>query len=108
MVEKLLAHPHWLVMLCIASVILSCELFDRVYSKATGRPHVLQLGRRILAVLSVILVALSYVTVFALTAIGMKLFGKSSLPEPKKDASDSYWSDREKIDPSLDYLKRQF
>lgn len=53
------------------------------------------------------LFAILYVVVFAPLAIFMKLRGKRFLPQFKGDESTFYFT-KDKIEPTLDYMKRQW
>lgn len=65
------------------------------------------IGGKIGALVTVILLTLVYCTIFALTAIFLKLSGKSLLPAYKK-GTQSYWVPKEKIEPTMDFMRRQF
>ena len=67
-----------------------------------------KVSRRVFAGLSLVLVTLVYCTVFALTALGFKVRGRRLLPDFRKTHPLTYWTDREKTEPTLEYLKRQF
>jgi hypothetical protein len=63
--------------------------------------------RKIVAVQTVIILGIAYFTVFALTSIFLKIFGKKMLPHFRAKDS-SYWRPKEKIANTMDFLKRQF
>jgi hypothetical protein len=93
-------HKILVFMICLAAtVFVLCKLFP---------PFEEKIVKRILAGISIVLVALTYFTVVALTAIMFKLLRRRLLPDFRKDNPSSYWTGREKTDPTLDYLKRQF
>ncbi|KPL09375.1 hypothetical protein AMJ85_06725 [candidate division BRC1 bacterium SM23_51] len=112
MTEWLLEHPPLLVGLCIVTLILISEFADRIVlgpiNRWLGRQFQIKLPKRIMAAISIVLVALAYVTVVALTAIGFKVLHRRLLPDLRKQKPATYWTKREKTDSTLDYLKRQF
>lgn len=57
-------------------------------------------------IITKIMLGLCYYTVFALTAIILKLCGKKLIPTFKPEDA-TYWLEKEKLDLSLDRLKRQ-
>jgi hypothetical protein len=65
------------------------------------------IGGKIGAVITTILLMVVYCTIFALTAIILKLSGKRLLPGYKKGIQ-SYWVPKEKIEPTMDFMRRQF
>ncbi len=65
------------------------------------------IGRRIGAVITILLLTVVYCTIFALTAILLKLSGKRLLPACKK-GTQTYWLPKEKIEPTMDFMRRQF
>jgi len=95
-------HPHLVVLVCIIATIL---ILREVYP-----PFEEKVLKRIMAGISVVIVAVVYFTAFALTAIGLKALGKRLLRDPRngKKEPKTYWCEREKIKPDMDYLKRQF
>jgi hypothetical protein len=102
-------HPTMAVMLMVAAVII---LHDFVVTwairKVFGKVYGFRLGKAILWVVSLVLVTASYFTVVAATAVIMKLRGKHLLPEGRRPAVPTYWTEREKVKPTLESLKRQF
>ena len=62
---------------------------------------------RIGALITIMLLTVVYCTIFALTAILLKLSGKRLLPDCKK-GTQTYWLPKEKIDPTMDFMRRQF
>jgi hypothetical protein len=63
--------------------------------------------KRLIAVQTVIILSLAYFTVFALTAVLVKIFGKKLLPHFRR-TDMTYWTKKEKIENTMDFLKRQF
>jgi len=100
----LLEHPAIMVFLCGLALILLSELVDRIFEL----PFQIKLPKRLLAAISIVLVTTTYFTVFALTAIGFRARGRRLLPDFRKNNPKTYWTEREKTEPTLDYLKRQF
>lgn len=92
-------------MLVIAAIMLTCALIDWILRKR-GVKFQIQLPHRIMALISVVLVTIVYFTVFGLTAVFMKMFGKHVLTRHDK-ADPSYWEDREKIEPTMEFLRKQ-
>ena len=66
----------------------------------------LEWPKRVLTYVSVVLVAITYFTFFAATAVIMKILGKRLLPEPKEE-QPTYWSEREKTEPTMEFMKKQ-
>lgn len=92
--------------------MLISEIIDRLIlgyiNRWLGWHFQIRLPKRVMAGISIVLVALTYVTVVALTAIGFKAFRRRLLPDYRKQKPPTYWITREKVEPTLDYLKRQF
>jgi hypothetical protein len=106
--QWLLDNPHFLVILCVVALSLLSLVFDLLLGRFTKVVWRTRLGKRLLAGLSIALVTLSYVTVFALTAILMKLLGRRLLPAPRRgNESPSYWTEHKKVEPTLENLRRQ-
>ncbi len=103
---------HHYILTSIICFFLLVALLDQLIprlSAAVGRPIHPQLGKRIFAGLSLALIVLTYFTVIALTALGFKALGRRLLPHPKADPNaETYWRKREKTEPTLEYLKKQF
>jgi len=97
-------HWLWSIFICFGIVMGTLSLFSLRYPILKEK-----ILKRILSGFSVVVIALAYFTVFALTAIGFKALGRRLLPNPGKNKDGkTYWCKREKIEPTLDYLKRQF
>jgi hypothetical protein len=106
-IDELRDNHALLVMLCIAAVVLLSLLFDLLLGKL-GAMFRLHLPKRIMAILSIVLVAITYFTVVAATAIAFKALRRSPLSNPSANPSGTYWAEREKSEATLEYLKRQF
>jgi len=101
---------HWwlAIPLVLGAIALAEIVVDFVLKRLSKPPLGKKVSKRILAAVSVGMVALSYFTVVALTAIAFRLFGRRLLPDFRKKNPSSYWTEREKAKPTLDSLKRQF
>jgi len=98
------AHRGSVIALSIASTGITLALLGLKYHAIRD---VILLP--ILVGLSMVLVVLTYVTVFAATAIALRIVGRRLLPDPQKMRSGpTYWTAREQTQPTLEYLKRQF
>ena len=106
MIEWLLEHRFFLVIVCIAAVMGVSALIDWI-NRQLAVHFQIRMPHRILVVISTILVVLTYCTVFALTAAYMRLRGRRLLPQTRREATSTYWTEREKIEPTLDSLRRQ-
>lgn len=106
MIDWLLKHRPVLVILCVATIIGVSALIDLLLRRL-GFPFQIRLPHRILALVSTILVALVYCTFFAITAVVMKLLGRRLLPRPSKEGTPTYWTEHQKIEPTLESLKHQ-
>jgi len=62
---------------------------------------------KIIHIETTILLTVFYFTIFGLTAIVLRLFGKELLP-PRDPKRKSYWHPHPEDQPSLDSMKRQF
>jgi hypothetical protein len=65
------------------------------------------IGGKIGVIITTILLTLIYCSVFALTAILLRLSRKRLLPAFKKEAQ-TYWLPKEKIEPTMESMRRQF
>jgi uncharacterized membrane protein len=102
-------HPVLAVMLVVVTVIVVHDfVITSAIKKVFGRVYRFRIGKTLVWIVSLVLVVVTYFTVVAVTAIYMKLLGRHLLPEGMRPAARTYWSDREKVNPTLDYLKRQF
>jgi len=93
-------HGFWVILLCVVVTIL---ILRKVYP-----PFEEKVLKRFLAGIFIVLIAVIYFTAFALTAIGFKVLRGRRLPDFRGKNPKTYWTEREKAEPSLHYLKRQF
>lgn len=109
MAEWASQHLFLAIGLCIASVVAFFEIIiDRLVLGLLLKKSVrLRVGKRLLAAVSVVLVAITYFTAIAATAVVMKLAGRRLLSHTKKGNSPTYWVEREQSEPSLEKLRRQ-
>ena len=63
-------------------------------------------GEKVLIVWSIIFLTIAYFTVFAATALVLKLAGKKMLVQFRRD-QDTYWIPRPPLEHSLKKMKRQ-
>jgi hypothetical protein len=104
-----LHHRFWAVMIVIAAVTLTELIVDFVCDRLFHRPIGRHISKFLLVAVSMAMVVLTYFTVVALTALGFKAAGRRLLPDMRKaQSASSYWTKREKAEPTLDSLKRQF
>ncbi|MCD6385570.1 hypothetical protein J7M23_07295 [Candidatus Sumerlaeota bacterium] len=64
-------------------------------------------AERVLKIWSVVFLTLTYFTVFAFTAIILKMLGKRHLIAFKRN-QDSYWLPRPEMKHTIEEMKRQF
>jgi len=95
-------RQHWI----LAGII--CFVAANVIVAKVYPPYEEKVLKRILAGISIVLVAATYLTVFALTALSFKVLRRRLLPNDQRRNDPTYWTKREKTEPTLDYLKRQF
>jgi hypothetical protein len=62
---------------------------------------------KLAAVQTVIILSIAYFTVFALTSVLLKIFGKKLLPR-FRPTERTCWTPKEKIENTMRFLKRQF
>jgi len=94
--------------MAVATFCLLEMVVDFALERFFGIHVPIRIGKYILAGVSIVLVAASYFTVVALTAIGFKLSGRRLLPDFRRKHPTTYWTKREETAPTLDYLRRQF
>jgi hypothetical protein len=104
-----LHHRFWAVVIVIGAATLTELIVDflseRLFHRRIGR----HISKFLLVAISMALVVFTYFTVIALTALGFRATGRRLLPDARKaQSAPTYWTHREKTDPTLDYLRRQF
>jgi len=94
MKEFILQHPFQIILLLIILTLILISIFKKKWSE------------KIFLGFTFALMFLTYFTIFAITAIILKIFGKRLLTPFKKKES-GYWVDYHKLEHTIDKARKQ-
>ncbi|MBM3333797.1 hypothetical protein FJY63_03965 [Candidatus Sumerlaeota bacterium] len=107
-IEWVMRHPFLAIVIALVTLTVAESLADELSARLFHRPLGKRIGKAIFVAISVTLLVAAYFTVVALTALAFRLLRKRLLPDFRNKNVRSYWREREKTEPTLDYVRRQF